>query len=296
MRIGDLAQFERTMTNMTTVQSRVYEGNLHINSGKRIHRYVELGENSSVLIRTEAMLADTKTFVDQNEKLINRLNLMDSALADVKDMASELQNLLVARRNGVTGTAIELGQEAQGIADRVVSLLNLRVDGDFVFSGSRIDTQPVDAAQVFVDPANASYYQGDGIVTQARIDTTQEASYGVRADEQPFRDLFSAIKMARDGHKPEDKAMLESASILAGQALDSIIARRSELNVATARIEGIKESQEGTKLYLENRVSQLTDTDVPATMAQIAQDQVALEASYSLVAQLSRLNLTDYLR
>lgn len=296
MRVGDLAQFERSMGNMLAAQSRVYEGNLHVNSGKRIHRYVELAENSSVLIRTEAMLAGTQTFVEQNEKLINRLNLMDSALADIKDMASELQNLLVARRNGVTGSAIELAQEAQGIADRVIGLLNLRVDGDFVFGGSRIDTQPVDAAQVFVDPANASYYQGDDIVTRARIDTSHEASYGVRADEQPFRDLFAAIKLARDGHQPEDAAMLEQASLLAGQALDSIIARRSELNVATARIEGIMESQEGTKLYLQNRVSQLTDTDVPATMAQIAQDQVVLEASYSLVAQLSRLNLTDYLR
>lgn len=296
MRIANLAEFQRSTSSMMSVQTRLHGANADIASGKRVHRYVDLGEHASVLVRTEAQLVDTRSFVAQNEQLGNRLNLMDSALSEIKDMAAQLQQLVLARRNDATGAGLPLDVEIDGIAERAAAKLNLRVEGRYAFGGSKTDVPPVDANAVLTDPQNATYYDGDQVTLRARIDVNLEASYGVRADEQPFRDFFNALRLAKEGHLTDDDAMLTAAANEARGAVESIINRVSELNAAMARVEGIKESQSGTILYLQDRVSSLTDTDVPATMAQIAQDQMTLEASYSITARLSQLSLADYLR
>jgi len=296
IRTGDLAQFQRTMGNMQAVQSRLRYDNLKVSTGKAVHSFAELGANAGTLLRTQAALADAETFSEQNGQLTQELNLMDGALAAIKDVATELQRALIARRNDATGSSSQLDLEAQGMIDQVVSQLNSRVDGRYVFAGSRTDTPPVDATQLDDDPANDVYYQGDDVPLRARIDVGSEAVYGVLANDQGFKDLFAALHLAIDGHVVDDDATLQQAAALAETAVDRVIAQRSELATVTARVESVKVSQEGTILYLKDAVSELTDTDVPATIARIAQDQVSLEASYSVLTRLSRLTLTDYLR
>jgi flagellar hook-associated protein 3 FlgL len=295
IRTGDLAQFTRTMGDMQEVQGRLRRANLDVATGKSVHSYAELGAESGTLMRTATALQRTDLFAEQNGRLANQLQVMDGALAAIEDVAADFQRALIARRNDATGTSVPLDLEAQGMIDRVVGELNLKLDGRYVFAGSRTDTPPVDAAAMS-DPAGASYYDGDDIPLRARIDVDTEATYGVTADAGGFRDLLAGLQLAIAGHQANDDSQLEQAAALAAAAVDGVIAERSGLATVTARVESTRASQEGTALYLEETVSRLVDTDVPATMARLSQDQVALEASYAIMSRLSRLSLTDYLR
>jgi flagellar hook-associated protein 3 FlgL len=295
IRTGDLAQFTRTMGNMQEVQSRLRYANLQVATGKAAHSYAELGADSGTLMRTETALQRTEMFAEQNDRLTNELNLMDGAIATIEDVAEEFRQALIARRNDATGAAVKLDLEAQGMIDRVVGALNLKVDGRYAFAGSKTDTPPVDAGAMG-DPANASYYDGDDIPLRARIDLDAEATYGVTADAAGFRDLLAGLELAIAGHNADDDGQLQQAATLAERAVDGVVAERSELATVTARVESTRAAQAGTALYLQDIVSRIADTDVPATMAQISQDQVSLEASYAIMSRLSRLSLTDYLR
>jgi flagellar hook-associated protein 3 FlgL len=296
IRTGDLAQFTRQMGNMREVQHRLHTANEHVATGKAVHRYADLGAASGKLVRTETALREAEMFAEQNEQLGQELNLMDGALATIADVATSFRQAVIARRNDASGSASNLGLEAQGMIDTVVNALNLRVDGRYVFAGSATDGAPVDASLLSDDPSDDSYYQGDQLALRARIDVDAEITYGVLADDQGFAKLLAGLELAIKGHQDDEDAKLQKAAQLADEALDGVVAKRSELATATARIEGVRASQEGTALYLEETVGALTDTDVPATMARIAQDQVALEASYSVMSRLSQLSLTDYLR
>ena len=296
IRTGDLAHFNRTVDNMQTVQSRLRYSNLQISTGKSVHRYVEMGADAGVLVRTEAALTQTRTFKDQNELLVKRLNLMDGAMAEMKDIASSLQTKLIARRSDASGDMTQLGLDAAGMMQQLAGKLNMQIDGRFVFAGSRTDAPPVDAALVTEDPNNRDYYRGDDVPLTERIDTSVEADYGVRANEQAFAELFAALQTAIDADAADDDVGLQEAADMAGRALDGLITRRGRLDTVMARVEGVMESQTGTVLYLQETVSHLTDTDVPTTMARIAQDRVSLEGSFAMMSQLNRLSLTEYLR
>jgi flagellar hook-associated protein 3 FlgL len=295
IRTGDLAQFTRSMNNMQEIQSRLRYGNLKISTGKAAHTYAELGADSGRLMRTETALKRSEMFAEQNTRLGHELNLMDGALATVEEIAQEFQQTLIARRSDAGGDNVPLDLEAQGMIDRVVGELNLKVDGRYVFGGSRTDTPPVDAAQITTNAGDDLFYQGDGIPPSARIDVDSDAAYGVLANDPGFRDLLAGLKTAIAGHGGDD-ALLQDAAALAEKAVDGVIAKRSQLATVTARVESIRASQEGTALYLKDALSDIVDTDIPATMAQISQDQVSLEASYSIMSRLGRLSLTDYLR
>ncbi|MFP4126404.1 MAG: flagellin [Alphaproteobacteria bacterium] len=295
IRTGDLAHFNRTTGNIQDVQSRVRAAHLQVSTGKAAHSYAELGADSGTLMRTETALKRTETFAEQNGRLTNELNLMDGALATIEDVAQEFRQVLMARRNEASGDAVKLDLEAEGMIDRVVNALNLKVDGRYAFAGSRTDTPPVDPAAMG-DPADASYYNGDDIPLRARIDVDAEATYGVTADAGGFRELLEGLKLAVAGHTADDDDQLRQAANLADTALDGVIAERGALATVTSRVESTRASLEGTALYLKDTVSSIVDTDVPATMAKIAQDQVSLEASYAITSRLSRLSLSDYLR
>ena len=230
IRTGDLANFNRTVDNMQTVQSRLRYSNLQISTGKSVHRYVEMGADAGVLVRTEAALTQTRTFKDQNELLVKRLNLMDGAMAEMKDIASSLQTKLIARRSDASGDMTQLGLDAAGMMQQLAGKLNMQIDGRFVFAGSRTDAPPVDAALVTEDPNNRDYYRGDDVPLTERIDTSVEADYGVRANEQAFAELFAALQTAIDADAADDDVGLQEAADMAGRALDGLITRRGQLD------------------------------------------------------------------
>jgi flagellin-like hook-associated protein FlgL len=68
------------------------------------------------------------------------------------------------------------------------------------------------------------------------------------------------------------------------------------VGATSTRLQGIAESQSSTVLYLDDIVTRIEDADVPQTLAQLAQDQAAIEAAYLTTSRLGQLSLADYLR
>lgn len=296
-RVGDLAQNGRMTRQMLETQTSLRTINEQIATGKLNRRYDALGDDASLLVRTQSTLDRTGNYIAENQRTVGRAQAMDLALSDMIDVMTRLRTLMVQRLDATAGGELPLDVEADAMADQMVGLSNRSVDGRYLFAGSKTDTAPVALpAAPLLNPVAADYYRGDDIALAARVDVEVTLTYGIHAGEQPFLDAFAALANAKEGHVAGDRSMLETALDKANAALDGIIRRRAELGTTTARIEAIAASQEGSKLYLQDTLSSLNDTDIPMAMSQLALHQVSLEASYATLAKLANLNLTDYLR
>jgi flagellar hook-associated protein 3 FlgL len=296
-RIGDAAQSDRLMTALQSTTARLRSGQIAAATGKRATRYDEIARESGLLLRTKDQRALTTGFRQQNEQVVDRLTAMDGALANLGDIAQRLRTLLTQRLDAATGDLVPLDREALTLQAEAAAQLNLRLDERYLFAGSRNDTAPVELPAATLTSSDPSlYYRGDRVVQTVRADRDVEVSYGVTADEPAFGGLLAALGKAAQAHLANDRSGLELAATQVDAALNGIAELRGEVGATSTRLQGIAESQSSTVLYLDDIVTRIEDADVPQTLAQLAQDQAALEAAYLTTSRLGQLSLADYLR
>jgi flagellar hook-associated protein 3 FlgL len=165
-RIGDLGQSQRLTASLLANQGRVRDAQLAIATGKAATRYEQLGATAGLLLRVEDSRALKASFVEQNEQLGTRLQVMDAALSGLIDIVERARATLVQRLDAGSGTTIPLDSEADAMLAQIAGTLNTQLGQRYLFAGSRSDTAPVALPETPVMTADpALYYQGDDVRT-----------------------------------------------------------------------------------------------------------------------------------
>ena len=296
-RIGDLAHSRRLTTDLGAIQARLREAEAAASSGKAATRYDQIADRAGELLRVEDARAAKATLADQNDRLLQRLQLVDGALGSVVDIAARARTALIQRVDGGLGADVPLDTMIDGMAAELESALNLRLDGQYLFAGSRSDAAPVaipSPPPTTADPA--LYYAGDSVRLTARADLGLSLSYGVTADAAPVAGLIAALGQARAAHLADDRAGLETAMAGLEQALDGLTGLRAGVGATAERLESVTEGQRSAILYLDEIVASIEDVDLAEVLTRIAADRTALEAGYAVTGKLASLSLADYLR
>ena len=71
---------------------------------------------------------------------------------------------------------------------------------------------------------------------------------------------------------------------------------RSQISADRSTIETLNKRHADFLLYAEENIGDLENIDVTEALTRLGGDQVQLEASYMLIARLSQISLTQYLR
>ena len=296
-RIGDLAHQRRLGSDLAAIQARLREAQAAVGSGKAATRYDQIPDRAGDLLRARDARTLTAARADQNERLGQRLQLVDGALGGVVDVAARARTALVQRLDGVLGGDVPLDTLVDGLLADLQTALNARQDGQYLFAGSRTDTPPVALPTPPPTTSDPSlYYRGDQVRLTVRADEGLDVAYGVTADAAPIADLVAALGQARAAHLAGDTAALGAALTGVGQALDGITDLRAGVGIAAERLERAADGQRTALLYLDETVSGIEDADLAALLARIGADQAALEAGYAITGKLAGLSLADYLR
>jgi len=296
-RIGDFAHQTRLADMMGATRARVRGLETDVVTGKSTRSFAEIPQDTGLLLRTREQLASARSFIAQNERLTNEIQVMDGALGSIVSMAERLRTLLVQRLNDPTGQEMPLDIEAAAMLEEVVASLNTTSDGRYLFAGTATDRRPVTLPPAPLITDNPTlYYAGDGRSRTVWLDRDVAVGLPARADDPAFAQLIAALGTAVAAHGSGDRAQLESALTRAEQALAGVVELRSRIGAVASRVVDVTEHQRDTVLYLDETRAAIEDTDIAAAMTGMAQDKVAIEASYLLVSQISSLSLVDYLR
>ncbi|HEX2525844.1 MAG TPA: flagellin [Geminicoccus sp.] len=296
-RIGDLSHQTRLADVMGSTRSRVRDLETDVATGKQVRRYAEIPQETALLLRTRDQIATNGNFLAQNERLNDELQAMDGALGSIVSVAERLRTLLVQRLNDPSGDDMPLGIESATLTEEVAAQLNATSHDRYLFSGTSTDTKPVILPAGPITTADPGlYYQGDDLNRSGWLERDVKVDVLVRADDPAFADLFAALGMTLTGHQANSRPMLENALAKADQALAGVIELRSTVGATAARVQDVAEVQRSAALYLDETRGRIEDTDTSAAMTRMAQDKVAIEASYLIVSQISNLSLADYLR
>lgn len=296
-RIGDAAQFARMMTAMGELQKRIQEAQTSVATGRAAQRFADIPGEAALGLSVGHDLRLLATRLEENGHALQRMQVADSAMAALSDLAERARGLLVQRLNDATGGSLPLDVEIDGMLAEIESRLNLHFGGRYLFAGSRTDTQPVAIPDPPPTLADAStYYSGDELRPEIRADEDTTIVYLPTASEDAFAGLIGALGAARDAHLNDDRAGLEVALHDLAQAIQDLADLRGEYGAKAARLEHLIETQQGLRTYFEEIFGEIHNADLPAVIARLAEDQASLEASYMTIARVTEMSLVDYLR
>lgn len=185
IRFATFGTHRLSQSHMMETQSRLFETQMQISSGKVSRDYGGIAIDSRRLVNLENAVSETAGFVKNIDLIESRLHLMENTVAGAFDVASRFRDLLVNALNADNASTLTLTQRADNMLQELTGALNVKQDGRYLFAGSRIDTAPIDISVLrgtslpLVDAAEftgAATASGTGItgltgISRVRVDT-----------------------------------------------------------------------------------------------------------------------------
>ena len=185
IRFATFATHKLAQSQMLGAQNRLFETQMQISSGKVSRNYAGVAIDSRRLVNLENAVTEVNGFIKNIDVTESRLQLMENAVVGAFDVASRIRDLLINALNVDNASILTLNQRAEDMLQELTGALNIKQDNRFLFSGSRIDSQPIDMSVLLatslplVDAAEftgASTASGTGItgvtgISRVRVDT-----------------------------------------------------------------------------------------------------------------------------
>lgn len=305
-RVSNFAQSQALITEVLKVQERLFESQRKVVTGKIAETYKDLPRDSVVLLGAKTVESRTVQYQRTGVELERRLKVYDLQINELANIAVDVRQEIIGAT--ATRSGLSLMERVDALFQQAVRVLNTTLDGNYMFSGTQTDTPPVNIStlgELIALPTAADAFDNSLNKLSAQADDTFVMEYGVLASEAA-ESLFAAIKRVAEfdagpsgpfssqltevqrnfllGELPAhieiiDNLQLEVAKVGTDQqVLDEITFRHIEtLNF--------------TKLF----ISDIEDADAAEAVANLNQDQLALEGSFRVLAQITRLSLLDFL-
>jgi flagellar hook-associated protein 3 FlgL len=303
-RVATSAQQELMMTNIRALQSRVADTMIQASSGKVSQQYSGVAPDAKRLVGLEATDASLTQYVASNTLIDQRLQSMETNTSQLMDIASQLKSLLVQATSSGNAQNMGLDSTAQTLLDQVGSLLNVKLDGRYLFAGSATNAAPVDLTALAAPPstypstADTSYYLGDSVTLSTKAGPNLDINYGVKADEPGFEELIRSLKLVSTAvlSPNPDMTRLNEALDVVNQAIQNIPNITAKIGAARAGLTTANAAHNEAQQYVEQNITGIANVDVTDAITRLSADQTNLQASYATIAQLSNVSLLNYLK
>lgn len=300
--IGRVSTFglgQAMLRSSLAVQSKYATASTQQASGLESSTYAGLGTKAAALLSTEAATAQLESWSSNTQTVLDRVQSMYSTVGDMVDLLTSFRSTLSAALSSAS-TDTTLNQDGSDLLSDLSDLMNLRMDGRYLFAGSNTDTAPVDTSALSTpsspSSADTAYYTGDSEVASVRISSQQTIDYGVTASGSGFEKALRAANIAANlTTSPLDETSVQEAYDLATEALDALIATQSRLSSTASRLEEAQSRQSTALDLLDTVASNIKEVDTAAIAVKLSQYETQLEASYSALGKVSSLSLTKYL-
>jgi len=316
-RVGTFSHHQMIVQEMLRNQSRNFESQRRVASGQNADHFKDISRETPALLGAKSIQTRLEGYQRDNVFVGMRLDTYNVTLQSLEGVAQSVRKSVFDALS--TGSSLEFADAIEAQFGIAVGLLNTRLDGKAIFGGTNTGVDPVNISSVtellaLAEPPSAAF-SNNSTKPSAKIDDTVTMDYGVLADEVG-QDLFEAIQrilLFNSGTLPTGAGAFAPAGAFndpmdANQIefLTNELARLEtvtrDLAVQSAR-NGIHMNQlEETDIRQEMHLSftvkfitEIEDTDMAEAVANLNQDQVALDVSMAMLSRVSQTTLLDFL-
>ncbi len=328
-RVSTFSQNTLLLNEVLRNERRVFEAQNQIASGLKSPDFKGIARDTASLSVARNSEARTQQFVDTNSEIERKLNLYDLTLQELYDVAQELRQDIITAINTNSGAAFRTKIDI--LFDRVANALNTRDNGRYIFGGTRTDTAPVaETSLTELEKAtvvtNTAVFANNNVKPAADIDQNLKLTYGVLAADVATN-IVQALRRIMQfdaGNTPTDAAGVAtgpagaqfpiSQPLTTAQrdfliqeltpnastpnvtnAIDTLSEAVAANGVNQKTLEDTQDRHQKSLLFIKIFISDIEDVDVAEAISRLNLDQLALEASFRVYGELTRLTILDFI-
>lgn len=315
MRIGSYGQNQTLITQMMTQQSDMAETQAQISSGDKSPTYQGIAGDTSALLSSQALQTRTQTYIDNNTKLSVKLSTYDTALQSVAGTADDMRQAVTKALSLNSGTG--LMDQIKSLLEQATTQLNTKLDGQYIFGGTRTDTPPVNttdptALAALSEPPDQAFSNNQSKAS-VKVDDNLTLTYGQLASDvgEPLLQSIQRVLQFDSGTVPSgatgpagsfSNPLTQAQRDFLNGELTQLTTNSTNLNAAVGQ-NGVQQSElqkvqdrQATELNtVKGFISTIQDADVATAITKLNQQQLSLQASYNVLGTLKQLSLVNFL-
>ncbi|WP_373085533.1 flagellin [Sneathiella sp.] len=317
-RVSSFQQSQVLLNEMLSSQKKVSQAQLQVSTGHVAEYYKDIHMDITNLAGTKSLLSRLTQHQANNSHIMNRLSSYDQAMAGIETSGNDVMSAVM----GAIGTTSTQGlyETVEGAFDNVLNFLNSQNTEGYLFAGSNQDEAPVSITSIddlltAAEPPT-DIFRNNSLKSSVRIDENRTLEVGVLADDLGLEIMtaFQRFAMWKNGIVPTTAPVPAGpsgnlASPLSQEDQNFLIGEIPNLEQLIDRISGFRgdnglnqktvdAAQEGLALQVDQAkefISNIEDVDAAEAIANLNQRNFALEASYNVLSQISRLSLLNFL-
>lgn len=305
-RVGSWAFSQSLLKEYSRIQFRTQQTQQQISTGKVGDQFADAKDKAGILAAAKMKAGAVDTFTATTKEVLSKLDLQDLHLQELSDISARLRQAI--------GDALSVGhapafmEQVKNLFDDAVQILNSKVDGKYIYGGSRSDQPPVNVttlSALVAAPTIADVFDNTAMKQTQRIDEDETIEVGMVASDigtdllQMFKDI-AAFDVGASGPFGMDLTAAQM-TFLSGEhaavpAVQSGINTLAAINGSRhAQVTSTSERHESMSAYFSKFIGDIEDVDLAAAVTRLNQDQVAAEAAGRMIAQLDDLSLLNFL-
>ena len=292
---------QRTMADaIQRAQQSLAKTQTSLSTGKKAQDYAGLGTEAVRTMSARSMLAKQDAQAVVSKHVTTTLAIYDAHVTGLDDALIDLRTRMATAIGTEDSSGLE--ETIKGAFDQFRSSLNAKEGGIALFSGSRTDVLPFapeTLAEVATTPTSDAF-RNDDVRAVAHLAEGTSVTYGITASDlgggiyEAFRTLANVGPIGQRLTDAQKTALQDAIGQLDSGSV-GLRAANAENGRKQARVETLGERAEQRSLVLNDIIAANEDADLGQVAVDLAQQRATLEASYSVFAQLSQLNLTKFL-
>lgn len=295
MRVANRTIYQGVHLQLMTLAEQLKNLNEQVSSGRRINR----PSDDPIGITQALLLKNVLARVEQYGKNIQHgeswLEATDSSLQGINQLVVRGKEIANQMSTGTytPDQRANAAQEAQNLLDQLRGIGNTQLNGRYLFSGYREQSQAYDENYHYLgDTQDIEIPIGESV--QMKVNLSGEAVFGPEGD--PSSNIFQIVAGLRDALQGNDihgvQAGLERLNTFQTRINSDLAGVGSRLN----RLENSKKLLSGLEENHTQRLADIEDTDVVKVMTDLSAKQSAYQAALYSAAQITHLSLVDFLR
>ncbi len=297
-----LSQINGASNALNTVQAQIA-------STKVATTYAGFGDQAQILTATLSANARNSAYTTATQLATTQTDMQDTQLNSLSSLAATLKKAVsdaVSNNDGST-----LMDQVQSIFDQATAILNAKdANGDYIYSGGKTDTAPVNVtslSQLVALPSVSGAFDNGNVKKSVQVSDGVNVTYGVTASDigtgllQSLKDI-ATFDAGGTGNFSASANLTGPQNTFLASAIASASTVATNINSAMAangyvynRLQDAGTQQTAMDTQYKGFISNIQDTNMAQAATQLSLDQTALQAALQVTSSLNKLSLLNYL-
>jgi flagellar hook-associated protein 3 FlgL len=287
MRINARIMADHIKANLNKQSRLMMDSQVKLATGKRINSLSDDSEGIGKVLGYRTTLSTIDQYKQNITNGITRIEYTDTILGHINELISDARNIA---SNASADNREALAQEVGSIRDQIMSLVNSKYQGNYIFSGDLTDTASFDETTGAYNGDAGTYnlMVGDGV--RVNLQTDGSTMFIEGADN-----LFTVLDTLETDLQANNVSGISGAVDPLFRIDEQLELVRAQYATAYGRLETTDEHWTSFRLAIENMRSNVEDADVTEAAIDLQLQQASYEMLLQVAAQVIQPTLVDFL-